>query len=174
VTQRSYNVLFVCADNSICSTMAEAILKRSGLGDFHAFSAGVRPRDEMKPVVAEFLKAHGIWHQDFASTGCSRFLASHAPRMDFIISLGEQTPAGLPAVWPGDPQIVHWHITREQSEFELPVPVYKLSERQHHVRICDGPDELPCSRTSRRGIDHAASPPPLFIRADRSDVQGPP
>jgi protein-tyrosine-phosphatase len=128
VTQRSYNVLFVCADNSICSTMAEAILKRSGLGDFHAFSAGVRPRNEMKPVVAEFLKAHGIWHQDFASTGCSRFLASYAPRMDFIISLGEQTPAGLPAVWPGDPQIVHWHITREQSEFELPVPVYKLSD----------------------------------------------
>jgi arsenate reductase (thioredoxin) len=111
VTQRSYNVLFVCADNSICSTMAEAILKRSGLGDFHAFSAGVRPRDEMKPVVADFLKAHGIWHQEFASTGCSRFLATHAPRMDFIISLGEQTPAGLPAVWPGDPQVVHWHIT---------------------------------------------------------------
>src|SRR5258708_28992346 len=107
VTRRSYNVLFLCADNSICSTMAEAILKRWGFGDFHAFSAGVRPRGEINPVVAEFLRAHGIWHQDFASKGCSRFLAPRAPRMDFII----QGPAGLPAAWPGDPQVVHWHIT---------------------------------------------------------------
>jgi arsenate reductase len=91
--------------------MAEAILKRWGFGDFHAFSAGVRPRGEINPVVAEFLRAHGIWHQDFASKGCSRFLAPRAPRMDFIISLGEQGPAGLPAAWPGDPQVVHWHVT---------------------------------------------------------------
>jgi hypothetical protein len=31
----------------------------------------------------------------------------------------------------------------EGSEFELPVPVSKLSRRQHHVRICDGQTNCP-------------------------------
>ncbi|MGH7813750.1 MAG: hypothetical protein ACREQI_07065 [Candidatus Binataceae bacterium] len=40
----SYNVLFLCADNSAKSLIAEALLKRWGAGEFRAFSAGIEPK----------------------------------------------------------------------------------------------------------------------------------
>ena len=84
----------MCADNSICSTMAE-VLKR--LGRFTAFSAGVRPRDD---------EARRGGLSKHMASGIRNLQVQVAPgflrrmhRMDCIISLGEQTPAGLPAVW---------------------------------------------------------------------------
>jgi arsenate reductase (thioredoxin) len=107
----SHNVLFLCADNSIHSIMAEVLLKRWGGKHFDAFSAGALPKSEVDPLAVELLKSHRVWREDLKCKGCPEFLADDAPRMEFVISVGERPPAGLPAAWPGNPRLIHWRIT---------------------------------------------------------------
>ncbi len=109
--RNAFKVLFLCADNSICSIMAEALLKRWGGQDFHAFSGGVVPRHEIDPHAADLLKSYNVWDEALRSKNCNEFLAPNAPPMDFIVSLGGYPPAGIPTVWPGHPQVIHWRIT---------------------------------------------------------------
>lgn len=106
-----YSVLFLCADNSISSTLAEAVLRRWGGEKFRAFSAAVSRRAGIHPLAAEFLKAQRLWHPALYSKSCRKFLGADAPPMDFVISIGEQVPEGLPKAWPGNPEVIHWHIT---------------------------------------------------------------
>jgi len=105
-----YNVLFLCADNSVNSTLAEALLRRWGGERFRAFSAAVSRRAGIHPLAAEFLRAQRLWHPALYSKSCRKFLAPSAP-MDFVISVGEQVPEGLPQAWPGHPEVIHWHIS---------------------------------------------------------------
>ena len=113
-----YNVLFLCTDNSTKSIMAEALLNRFGGEDFHAHSAGVDPRGEIDPLAVELMKTHRVWHPSLEPKGCHKFLAPDAPRMDFIITLGERRPARLPESWPGSPQLIHWRITEAPQDGE--------------------------------------------------------
>jgi arsenate reductase len=105
------NVLFLCADNSICSIIAEALLRRWGGEYFRAFSAGIVPRGEIHPQAADFLHSIRAWHQGLHSKGLEELLDRNAPRMDFVISVGDRPPGGLPARWPGSPRLIHWRIT---------------------------------------------------------------
>jgi arsenate reductase (thioredoxin) len=106
-----YSVLFLCADNSIGGALAEALLRRWGGEKFRAFSAAVNRRVEIHPLAAEFLRAQRLWHPALYSRNCRKFLAPDAPAMDFVISIGEQVPEGLPKAWPGLPEVIHWHIS---------------------------------------------------------------
>jgi len=106
-----YKVLFLCPDNSICSIMAEALLKRWGGNDFHAFSAGVARGSEIHPFAADLLKTHNVWDQGLRSKGCDEFLAPDSPPMDFVVTVGGRPPVGMPTAWPGKPQVMHWRIT---------------------------------------------------------------
>lgn len=109
-TKRNYSVLFLCTDNSVSSIMAEAILRRWGGESFRAFSAGITPSNQIQPLAAELLKTRHVWHPDLRCKGCYEFLAPDAPRMDFVISVGEQRPEELPP-FPGQPRVFHWHIS---------------------------------------------------------------
>ena len=110
-SRKHYNVLFLCADNSICSIMAEALLRRWGAEDFAAYSAGTTPNGAIHPLAVDLLKDRRVWCDDLRSKSCGEFLKANSPNMDFVISLGAQPPSGLPSAWPGDPQVIHWHIT---------------------------------------------------------------
>jgi len=110
-TKDCYTVLFLCRDNSACSIIAEAILKRWGGKNFRAFSAGIHPATEVHPLAIDLLKTQRLWGQNFQTKGCNEFLNHDGEGMNFIISIGEQPANDLPADWPGNPRIFHWHIS---------------------------------------------------------------
>ncbi len=138
-TGSRYHVLFLCADNSVSSIMAEALLRRWGAEDFRAFSAGIKPKAGSPTLAAEFLKAHRVWDPSLRSKGCQEFLAPDAPPMDFIISVGELPPAELPTGWPGHPRVIHWHITEpivQESEAERANSLRKtFAELENRIRL---------------------------------------
>jgi len=110
-TREGHNVLFLCESNSITSILAEAILRSRGGKDFKSFSAGTRPAGEVNPLARDLLKTSGMWHEGLRSKGSDQFVALDAPPMDYVITVGERPPAGLPHAWPGSPQVIHWRIT---------------------------------------------------------------
>jgi arsenate reductase len=109
MSDRAYNVLFLCTGNSSRSIMAEAILNEIGHGRFFAYSAGSRPEARPTPEVIERLRSLGHNVAGLRSKSWTEFLAKDAPRMDFVIVLcdildegvcPEFGPAAVSASWP--------------------------------------------------------------------------
>ncbi len=83
----TFNVLFLCTQNSARSIIAEALLEKIGRGRFRAHSAGSDPARAPVPEVIDRLKALGHDVSHLHSKSWDEFKGPHAPRMDFIIAL---------------------------------------------------------------------------------------
>ena len=57
MSERIYNVLFLCTGNSARSILAESILRKDGRGHFRAFSAGSQPKGAVNPFAIKVLKS---------------------------------------------------------------------------------------------------------------------
>jgi arsenate reductase len=110
MSERTYNVLFLCTGNTARSILAESILRKDGAGRFNAFSAGSQPKGIINPFALKILAARGYPTDDFRSKHRDEFSVPDAPVMDFVfticdISTGEDCPE-----WPGQPMTAHWGI----------------------------------------------------------------
>ena len=55
MSDRIYNVLFLCTGNTARSILAESILRREGRVHFRAFSAGSQPKGRVNPFAIKVL-----------------------------------------------------------------------------------------------------------------------
>ena len=110
MTDRVYNVLFLCTGNSARSILGEAVLNHVGQGRFRAFSAGSQPKGQVHPLALETLRNVGISIEGLRSKAWDEFATPHAPQMDFIFTVCDNAAGEVCPVWPGQPMTAHWGI----------------------------------------------------------------
>ena len=87
MSDRSFNVLFLCTGNSARSILAEAVLNRVGARRFNAYSAGSQPKGSVHPFALELLER---MNHDIAfarSKDWAEFAKPDAPKLDFVFTL---------------------------------------------------------------------------------------
>lgn len=87
MTDRTYNVLFLCTGNSARSVLAESILRKDGAGRFQAYSAGSHPRGEIHPYALKALNSFDYPTEGLRSKSWLEFAADGAPEMDFVFTV---------------------------------------------------------------------------------------
>jgi arsenate reductase len=110
MSDRIYNVLFLCTGNSARSILAEALLNHDGAGRFRAYSAGSFPKGEVHPMAIEVLKGLGFPHEGYRSKSWDEFAVDGAPVFDFIFTVCDNAAGETCPIWPGHPMTAHWGI----------------------------------------------------------------
>jgi arsenate reductase (thioredoxin) len=110
MTERIYNVLFLCTGNSARSILAESLLNHWGNGRFRAFSAGSFPKGQVHPMAIEVLKRSNLPTEAFRSKSWDEFAAQGAPSIDFIFTVCDNAAGEVCPIWPGKPMTAHWGI----------------------------------------------------------------
>jgi arsenate reductase len=131
MTDKTYNVLFLCTGNSARSVMAEALATTMSRGRLKGFSAGSKPTGKVNPFAIEQLKKIGYPVENTRSKSWDEFAAADAPGMDFIITVCDNAAGEACPIWPGHPATAHWG-------FEDPAAVEGTDEekRASFERIC--------------------------------------
>jgi protein-tyrosine-phosphatase len=110
VSNKIYNVLFLCTGNSARSILAEAILNREGKGRFRAFSAGSQPKSQPNPHAVALLKKLNYDTSALRSKSWTEFAKPDAPPIDFVFTVCDNAAGESCPIWPGQPMIAHWGV----------------------------------------------------------------
>jgi arsenate reductase (thioredoxin) len=110
VEKKPFNVLFLCTGNSARSIMAEAILNRSGQGNFRAFSAGSQPKDQVHPYTLALLRKLHFDVSGMRSKSWLEFSQPDSPKLDFVFTVCDNAAGETCPFWPGQPMTAHWGV----------------------------------------------------------------
>ncbi len=138
MSERVYNVLFLCTGNSARSILAEAILNRVGQGRFKAFSAGSRPAGAVHPFALDLLENLNYGTGWARSKSWDKFAGQGGPHMDFVFTVCDNAAAEVCPAWPGQPMSAHWGVPDPAEATGTDAEIrYAFSEthRMLHARI---------------------------------------
>jgi protein-tyrosine-phosphatase len=110
MSEKVYNVLFLCAGNSARSVMAEVILNRAGQGHFRAFSAGSQPKGKVHPYTLDLLRKLHFDVSGLRSKSWLEFSQPDPPKLDFVFTVCDNAAGESCPVWPGQPMTAHWGV----------------------------------------------------------------
>jgi len=110
MSEKVFNVLFICTGNSARSILAEAILNREGAGRFRAHSAGSDPKGEVHPYATDLLKRMNYPTTGIRSKSWDEFAKPGAPPLDFAFTVCDNAAGEVCPVWPGQPMTAHWGL----------------------------------------------------------------
>jgi len=110
VSEKTFNVLFLCTGNSARSVMAESIINRVGGYKFKGFSAGSHPKGFLLPEVVDFLKRSNYDVASLRSKSWEEFAVPGAPEMDFVFTVCDHAANEVCPIWPGHPMTAHWGV----------------------------------------------------------------
>lgn len=138
MTDRSYNVLFLCTHNSARSVIGECILNSVGAGRFKGYSAGSQPKGQIHPHAISLLKQLNYDVSGLRSKSWEEFAQAGAPPLDFVFTVCDNAANEVCPVWPGQPISAHWGVPDpsavEGSEAEIRC-AFAETHRMLHQRI---------------------------------------
>ena len=108
MTDRKYNVLFICTGNSARSIFAEAILRKEAGDRFNVHSAGTRPQSSLNPFALDVLRQNGHEISPLRSKTIAEFQGPDAPKFDFVFTVCNQAANEDCPAWTGQPVSAHW------------------------------------------------------------------
>jgi protein-tyrosine-phosphatase len=122
MTERPFNVLFLCTGNSARSILAESLVNHWGRGKFVGFSAGSSPKGAVHPIALELLENMKMSTAGMRSKSWDEFARPGAPQLDFVFTVCDNAAGEMCPIWPGQPMTAHWGVADpaavEESETE--------------------------------------------------------
>ncbi len=110
MSNKVYNVLFLCTGNSARSIIAEKLLEYWGKGNFKTFSAGSYPNGTVNPYAIKTLEKLKLPIDGLRSKSWNEFAAADAPHLDFVFTVCDNAAGEVCPVWPGQPMTAHWGV----------------------------------------------------------------
>lgn len=110
MTERPYNVLFLCTGNSARSILAESLVNHWGQGKFRGFSAGSHPKGTVHPIAVELLRHMNLPTEGLRSKSWDEFAQPGAEALDFVFTVCDNAAGEVCPYWPGQPMTGHWGV----------------------------------------------------------------
>lgn len=110
MSDKIYNVLFLCTGNSARSILGEAVMNKLGAGRFKAWSAGSQPKGEVHPMALSVLNGMGYDTTGLYSKSWNEFSKPGSPEFDFIFTVCDNAAGESCPVFPGKAITAHWGV----------------------------------------------------------------
>lgn len=108
MTDRKFNVLFICVGNSARSIFAESLLRDIAGDRFNVYSAGTKPFSELNPFAVQVLNDKGHDTGVLRSKNVAEFSGPDAPDLDFVFTVCNKAANEECPAWEGQPISGHW------------------------------------------------------------------